>query len=111
MSEESPEQFQTIRLQGRLDASNSPALEMEILRNIEGGTRRLLLDFSDLQFIASAGVHVALAAAKRMKAVNGQLVLCSLSGAVADVFQVSGCGTVLDICEDEEAAAAHLMAR
>ena len=111
MSEKAQEEFQAVRLPARLDASNGPTLETQILSVIDGGARRLLLDCSDMQYVSSAGLRVVLAIVKRMKAVNGQLALCSLSEPVAEVFKISGYDTILEIFPDREAATARLTAR
>jgi anti-anti-sigma factor len=111
MSANIQEEFQAVRLSGRLDASTGPAQEALILSVIDGGVRKLLLDCADLQYVSSAGLRVVLAVVKRMKAVNGQLALCAPSEPVAEVFKISGYDTILEIFPDREAATARLMSR
>lgn len=101
---------QIIRPQGRLDSTSSPILEKQALDCIDAGSRRLLIDFVDLIYISSAGLRVALTVAKRMSAAGGKLALCSLSPQIAEVFQISGVDTILDIHPSAESAAARLLA-
>jgi anti-anti-sigma factor len=75
---------------GRLDGSNSPPLEQAVVEAINSGGRKLAFDFSDLDYISSAGLRVVLVAGKRLNAEGGKLVLIGLRGMVKDVFDMSG---------------------
>jgi anti-anti-sigma factor len=93
-----------VRPSGRIDSNTGPAFEREILQQIDGGQRRLLLDFGDLLYISSAGLRIVLLAAKRMKGAGGRLVLCSLNPQIAEVFEISGFSRILDILPSRDAA-------
>ena len=82
---------------GRLDSNNAKAFEEDLLGRIEAGETKILVDFSKLDYISSAGLRVFLMAAKRMKAADGKLVLCALSENVREVFEISGFNNILDI--------------
>jgi anti-anti-sigma factor len=99
-----------VKPQGRLDSNTSPAFEKQLLSCIEGGSRRVLLDFSELQYVSSAGLRSVLLGSKRMRAAGGSLALCSLNAQIAEVFQISGFDTILDIHASAEAAMKHLLA-
>ncbi len=100
--------LQILRPEGRLDSTSSPVLEKQALACIDAGGRRLLIDFTALQYISSAGLRAFLTVAKRMTAAGGKLALCSLSPQIAEVFQISGVDTILDIHPTAESAAARL---
>jgi len=104
------DEIQVARPQGRLDSNSGPVFEKELLGHIDGGSRRVLLDLSQLSYISSAGLRVILVAAKKMKAVGGQLVLSGLSAQVAEVFEISGFNRILDIEPDYASAEARLSA-
>lgn len=93
-----------VKPQGRLDSVTGPAFEKDLLQQIEGGQRRLLLDFAELQYISSAGLRIVLLAAKKMKAVGGKLALCSLNPQIAEVFAISGFNNILDIHASRDSA-------
>ncbi|MEJ0052424.1 MAG: STAS domain-containing protein [Methylovirgula sp.] len=93
-----------VRPQGRIDSATGPAFERDVLQQIEGGHRRLLLDFADLVYISSAGLRIVLLAAKRMKSAGGRLVLCSLNPQINEVFEISGFSRILDILPSRDAA-------
>ncbi len=104
------EKIQILRPAGRLDSASSPVLEREATELIDGGGRRLLIDFEGLDYISSAGLRAALAVAKRMNAAGGKLALCSLRPQVAEVFEISGVDAIIDIHASPESATAHLTA-
>ena len=101
--------LQILRPQGRLDSTSSPTLEKQAMDVIDGGGRRLLIDFADLDYISSAGLRAALAVAKRMNAAGGKLALCSLRPQIAEVFEISGVNAILDIHPSAESATARLL--
>jgi anti-anti-sigma factor len=104
------DEIQILRPQGRLDSASSPALEQQAFALIEAGGRLLLIDFDGLDYISSAGLRAALAVAKRMSAAGGRLAFCSLTPQVAEVFEISGVNTIIDIHASAESAAQRLLA-
>jgi anti-anti-sigma factor len=74
----------------RLDSSSAPDFETELLGRIEGGARTVLLDFSAVDYVSSAGLRVILLAGKRLKAIDGRLALCGLSEDCLEAFRISG---------------------
>ncbi len=75
---------------GRLDSGTSPDFEAMLLTRIAKGDDRLILDLTELEYISSAGLRVLLMAAKRVKAVEGRIVLCALRENIREVFEISG---------------------
>lgn len=100
-----------MRPKGRIDSATGPAFEQDVLRQIDEGNRRMLLDFADLVYISSAGLRIVLLAAKRIKTAGGKLALCSLNPQIAEVFEISGFSRILDIQPTREAALANLTAK
>jgi anti-anti-sigma factor len=97
-----------LRPQGRLDSATGPVLNEDISRSIADGANKVLLDLGQLDYISSAGLRTVLHAAKQMKSLGGQLVLCSLNEQIKDVFEVSGFTRFLDISPSHEEAMARL---
>ncbi len=100
--------IQILRPQGRLDGDTSPELAEEAMGLIEQGSRKLLLDLKDLYYISSAGLRAALAVAKRMAEAGGRLAVCSANPEVAEVFDISGFVTVIDMYQTADAATQRL---
>lgn len=88
---------------GRLDAVTTPEFEQNCASY---SNESLILDFSGLEYVSSAGLRGILTIAKRLKASGGNLSLCGLTGLVQDVFTVSGFDNFLPIFEDIEKACA-----
>ena len=67
----------TIEIVGRLDTITAPALDKTINEDI-GDTKNLVLDFSGLEYISSAGLRVLLSAQKKMQKI-GTMKLINVS--------------------------------
>jgi len=77
-------------LSGRIDATASKVLEEQAMGWIDAGQHQLILDCAPLIYISSAGLRVFLLIAKRIAAVGGSVKLCGVTGAVHEVFEISG---------------------
>lgn len=102
------EEVLVLALKGRLDSVNAGAVELQITDEIKRGANRLVLDFSEVPYVSSAGLRVVLVVAKRLKEVGGKLVLIGLTPSVHEVFGISGFLQILTVCEDRDAAMAKL---
>ena len=58
-----------IKLVGRLDTTTAPALDKTINEDI-AGTKNLVLDVKELEYISSAGLRVLLGAQKKMQKIG-----------------------------------------
>jgi anti-anti-sigma factor len=96
------------RPKGRLDSSACPAFEAEIVGALGAGNQRVLFDFSELDYISSAGLRVILMAAKRLKESGGKMALCSLNEMIREVFEVSGFDRILEIQPNADSARTRL---
>lgn len=90
LEQERREDILILRPRGRLDSSSSPELERLLTEQLDAGSQRLVLDFSDLEYISSAGLRVVLLAGKKLRASKGKMVLASLQDMVREVFDMSG---------------------
>ena len=93
-----------LAFEGNLDTSTSPEAETKINELIDGGTSKLLINFSQLNFIASSGLRVLLATAKKLGPAGGTLEICGLNPTVQEVFDISGFGTILSVKQTEDEA-------
>lgn len=85
----------TLALEGRLDTVTAPQLETELTESL-ADVEKLVLDFSDLVYISSAGLRVLLAAQKR-RAKQGSMVVRHANETVMEVFEVTGFVDILTI--------------
>lgn len=84
-----------MNVSGRLDTITAPQLESEITGSLNGITD-LVLDFSDLEYISSAGLRVLLVTTKMMKG-KGSFVIRNINETVHEVFEVTGFLDILNI--------------
>jgi anti-sigma B factor antagonist len=85
----------TIELAGRLDTTTAPALDKTINNDIDG-TKTLILDFKNLEYISSAGLRVLLGAQKRMQKI-GSMKVINVCEEVMEVFEMTGFADILCI--------------
>ena len=85
----------TIAITGRLDTNTAPQLEAELKQSLEG-TNNLVLDFTKLEYVSSAGLRVILAAQKRMNK-QGSMVITNVKPTVMEVFEITGFVDILTI--------------
>ncbi len=88
---------------GRIDSNTAAVFETSVTKALAHAPR-MILDFSDVPYISSAGLRVVLVAAKKLGAKKGGFALCGLSESVLDVFQLSGFASILTIMPDRDAA-------
>ena len=84
-----------IALEGRLDTMTAPELEAELQKSMPGA-ESLVMDFSKLDYISSAGLRVLLSAHKTMSTKGGMKV-CNANEIVREVFDVTGFSDILTI--------------
>lgn len=93
-----------LRLDGRLDAASAPILERKIGNLIDEDHYHLLLDFSRIDYLSSAGMRVLLSATKKLTSKKGDLFLFALSEEVSEVIKMAGFDRILRIFSSEKEA-------
>jgi len=91
-------------LEGRLDSNTSEDFEQQLMTKIDGSHNKMIVEFSALNYISSAGLRVLLMAAKRLKVGNGSFVLCGLKAHLHEIFEISGFLQILTIVNNLEDA-------
>lgn len=104
LKEEKKGNVTVLNLKGRLDAITSPRAETRIFECINTGQHQILLDFSEVDYLSSAGMRMLLSTTKKLKTLSGRLVLCSVNVNVMDVLRMSGFDHVLEITADQDLA-------
>lgn len=86
-----------LKLKGRLDAVSSPGAEKKVFDFINDGERYLLMDFSEVDYLSSAGMRMLLSTTKKLKLLSGKLIVCHVTPNVMDVLKMSGFDHVLEL--------------
>ena len=84
-----------LQLKGRLDTITAPQLEEEVVKSLDG-VKEFVLDFTDLEYISSAGLRVLLLAQKKMNK-QGSMVLKNVNDDIKGIFDITGFSSILDI--------------
>lgn len=87
---------------GSLDSATAPLAQQALDGILASGGRKIVVDFTELDYISSAGLRVLLGTAKQLGA--GALRLFGLNETVGEVFKISGFSTILAVCATEAAA-------
>lgn len=82
-----------LKVIGRLDTSTAPQLEAEMNDSLDSA-KDLILDFSELEYISSAGLRVILKAQKLMNK-QGTMKLTGVNDTVMEVFDITGFSDIL----------------
>jgi anti-sigma B factor antagonist len=85
-----------IKLVGRLDTTTSPELDKKI-KEEQIEEKLVILDFSELEYISSAGLRILLALKKNLEASGKQLEIHNINAVVKEVFEVTGFINILNI--------------
>lgn len=85
----------TVVLLGRLDTTTAPQLEAELKSSLNG-VDSLIMDFTELEYISSAGLRVLLSAQKVMNK-QGKMVIRHVNETIMEVFEVTGFTDILTI--------------
>lgn len=93
---------------GHLDTRSQGDFEKVVLERLQSGERRFIIDMVEVEYLASAGLRVLLMLAKKLKSIEGQLVICGMNEHVLEVFNVAGFSSFFTINETRDEALATL---
>jgi anti-sigma B factor antagonist len=85
------------KLNGQLDSNTSLGFENKIIQAIDDGSKSMIIDFRNLDYISSAGLRVIIKATKALKREDGKIMLCDMQDYVKEVFEISGFDSFLPI--------------
>jgi anti-anti-sigma factor len=97
-----------LRPKKRIDSSTAKSFEEKANALVDSGPGNVIVDFSELDYISSAGLRVVLTTAKRVKAAGGALTLCGVRDNVREVFDVSGFASIFGMHDSVDEALAAL---
>jgi anti-anti-sigma factor len=88
----------------RFDAYTAGDVEKVLKDQITKGTKNIIADFSNNEYIASAGLRVLLSTAKSLHNSGGQIVLFAMNPRVYEVFEMSGFTQIFKIFNSQKEA-------
>ena len=97
-----------VTVNGRLDANTAPVADKTIKKILKSDCLRMIFDFSTMDYLSSGGLKVILGATKELRRKDGQIVLCSLSKFIKEIFEVSGINSLIPITDTVESGIEQL---
>ena len=85
-------------LSGELDTAAAAEVESALQPLLESEGSDIVIDCTDLEYIASSGLRILLSILKKARASGGRVTLRNVNDLIRDVFQMTG---FIDIFEFE----------
>ena len=83
-------------LVGELDTAAAPAAELALQPLLESGGKDIIIDCTQLEYIASSGLRLFLSVLKRAREVGSHVVLRNVNDVVHDVMELTGFSTIFE---------------
>lgn len=93
-----------VTIDGGLDRENADILFDDLVKMIDAGLSRIVVDLDKVTFMASAGLATIIRLHSRLKKRGGTVRLANAHGFVHDLMRVTHLNHVLEIYEDVNAA-------
>lgn len=93
----------TIAVEGSIDSNTAGDLQSQIMDKVVE-SQNVLLDFSKVDFVSSAGLRVLLMIYRQIKSKNGKVVLVGVSEEIHDVMSMTGFVNFFEITDTIENA-------
>lgn len=91
-------------ISGVIDVYSVSDFKNALIKSIATHHTRIVIDFSELDFIDSTGLGVLVSAIKRERAVRGRLVLVIKSDNIKRIFEITSLDRIISIYETIEDA-------
>ena len=99
-----------IILNGRLDIVGTGKIGSKFAAYCAGDNVRLVVELSEVDFLASIGIHLLMHTAKSVASRGGRMVLLNPVPDIQSVLEVAGITAIIPIYSSLESAEAILMA-
>ena len=97
-----------VAVKGRIDSTTSWVLGDKLASLVHDGKPRIVVDFTDVVYISSAGFRALLIANKLCEDAGGQLALCVVDGEVKRLFEIAAFTDLFQIFSGREEAIAAI---
>ena len=101
---------QVVTVSGRLDGIYGSAFANQIGELITGTSPKILIDFTDIDYVSSAGLRSLLILVKKSRASGGIFALCGVNEQVRQVLDISGFTAMFSMYADRAEGVAALSA-
>ena len=109
LRQETPDpQTCVIAVEGEADMATAVKFNESFFRAARSGTRRVVADLTDVDFIDSTMLNALVVGHRRMTRDRGRFAVVCNGHRVRRVFEVTGLGQILELFESREDALAQL---
>jgi anti-sigma B factor antagonist len=99
-----------IKLNGELDIIGVGKIETKFTGYCAGENIRIIVDLSEVNFLASIGIRLLVLTAKSIVSRNGKMVLLNPTPEVHSILEITGIPSIIPIYSQLESAETVLMA-
>ena len=79
-----------LRIAGEIDVYTAPELRQQVINLADNGTRHIVADLRDVDFLDSTGLGALVGSLRRLRLRQGSLKLVTSGGRVLQLFQITG---------------------
>ncbi|NGZ10782.1 MAG: anti-sigma factor antagonist [Nitrospira sp. LK70] len=102
-----------VKMLGSLSATTAEQGIQEMKRIVDTGTKKVIVNLADVDYISSGGIRVLILACKQLNNVRGEMKIAAAKGMVKEALEASGFnllnrvyGEQIQLCNTEEEAVA-----
>ena len=92
--------IRSIKLIGKLDIIGKGEIETLFTAHCSGHDVRVIVDFSEVDFLASIGIQLLFINAKSLASRDGKMVFLNPTPRVHDIMELAGIPVIIPICFD-----------
>ncbi len=93
-----------VSVDGQLIVANRNELKDKVLKALEAGESKFVLDFSSTEYIDSSGLGVLVSVSKKIREAGGELRLAGLNEDLRMLFELTELDTLFKICDTTDEA-------
>jgi anti-sigma B factor antagonist len=103
-----PDRTRVLSVSGEIHVTTAPELSDRLTAALDAGRTRIVLDFTQVEFIDSTGLSVLLTALRRVRLSDGALVIACANPTVLRLFEITRLDATFDIVATRDEALEHI---
>ncbi|BDU50643.1 STAS domain-containing protein [Haliovirga abyssi] len=84
-----------------IEVYNASEIREELSEMIDNGVKEIIIDLRNVEYVDSSGLGVLVSTMKRLKKINGKMILLSPKNAIKQVLELTSLDKVFTIEYDE----------
>ncbi|MCX7632666.1 MAG: STAS domain-containing protein [Turneriella sp.] len=97
--------YSVLLVSGDLNMFTAPELRNALMKKLEAGTRRFVIDLTNLSYVDSSGIGILVSFVSMVRRQeNSRVILCGLNKQVRSIFEVTRLLSIFEVLPDRAAA-------